>query len=95
MNYEAEYPEDFDEYAWETVAKGWFGGLVVRAGGATYRPVVYDLTRFMQEAQDALASANGYLAETNLLVIAVVDRQHINQALEVLASRDFADLRAD
>lgn len=95
MEYVTEYPDDFDDMEYEVSTKGWFGQVVVRTPDAVYRPVFYDLARFTQEARDSLASGSGFHAERNLVVVEVVNRVHMNQALEALALRGFVDLRSE
>jgi hypothetical protein len=86
------FPDWFDDYEWETIAKGYFVGVILQVGEDRYRPVFYDPSRLAQEISDALRGSNGYFADRNLVVVQAVDRLHIVAAAERLAAQRFEGL---
>jgi hypothetical protein len=86
------FPDWFDEYEWETIAKGYFIGVTLEVGTARYKPVFYDPARLAQEVEEEVGSSNGYFVEPNMVVVEVVDRSHIQKAANSLAAHGFEGL---
>jgi hypothetical protein len=89
------WPDDFDEYAWEVEARGWFEGVVVEWNGRHLRPVFYDPVRLGQEIADAFAQGKAYFRESNLIVVQATTRNHMQTAVENLTDEDLGQLAAD
>ena len=77
-------PSDFDDYAWEVEAKGWFDGAVAEFNGIQYEIVFYDPSRLAQDIDKDLEDG-GIFYEKNLIVINLVDRHHMEKAVKHLA----------
>lgn len=90
--FEVLFPDYFDDYEPEIMAKGYFADLALEAGGRTFRPAFYDPVRLGQECTDRLRSGGACFSEPNLVVVEVVDREHILAALNWLAERGFDSL---
>lgn len=90
-DYVIEFPDYFDEYAWEIEAKGYFADLTIVVGVRRLHPTFYDPVRLEQTYRDDLA-ADQYFAVGGLVVVPVVTRQHIEAAVERLSRGDFRDL---
>jgi hypothetical protein len=80
--YEIEFPERFDEFAWEAEAKGWLQ-VVVTIDGRRYKVTFYEPTRLAQDIERELQNRSFYL-ESNVLVIPSVTRAHIQKAVEAV-----------
>ena len=89
------FPDYFDSVEAEITAKGYFADLMVEAKGGVYRPVFYDQTRFGQEVRDRLEAGDLCYVEANLVLLATVDRVHIEAAVAWLARHDFTGLGAE
>jgi hypothetical protein len=89
--YEVEYPVDLDEYQWETEAKGWLPGVVVRSGSRHWTLTAYDPIRLSQDIAAELRTSP-YVALPNVLVVPQVTRDAITAAVAELAASDFANL---
>lgn len=83
INYKLVLPNDFDDYAWEIESKGWFNAIA-EFDGARYQISFYDPTRLSQDVEDEL-DENPAFYESNLLVVKLVDRPHMEKAVEYLA----------
>lgn len=89
------FPDDFDDYAWEVDAKGWFNDAVVEIDGERFRIAFYDIARLTQDIEDAL-SMNAAFFEKNIVVLRRVTRESIEQAIESLAaSGGFAQMKSE
>ncbi|MFD7021223.1 hypothetical protein [Promicromonospora sukumoe] len=84
------FPEDFEEYAWEIEAKGWFL-CPVRVGGRTADVTFYDPARLAQDVSADHASGVPF-AVTRLVVIERVTADRMREALGLLPENFFADL---
>lgn len=80
-----EFPEDFEDYAWEVEAKGWLQGVVVVIDGRRYPLTIYDLTRLAQDVEEEVGSGETFF-ERNLVVVSSVTREHIEAAVAALVS---------
>jgi|SRR5580700_9672820 hypothetical protein len=94
-NYAVVWPDYFDAVEAEIVAKGYFADLTIEANGLTYRPVFYDPVRFAQEVGDHLGRGEACYAESNAVLVAKVDREHVEAAIAWLAVRAFRGLLAE
>lgn len=78
--YKLNWPDDFEDSAWEIESKGWFAGLEVVIDGKTLRPVFYDPVRLSQDINGEISSA-GFFFEPFLIVIQKVTRDTIERAV--------------
>jgi hypothetical protein len=76
-------PEDFDEYEWEIISKGWFGGARLNVSGKEYRLIFYDPVRLGQTIEDELQRGEAFF-EPNLIVVRSVTRSNMEGAVELL-----------
>lgn len=76
-------PNDFDEYAWEVEAKGWFSDVMVNIAGKVYKLNFYDPARLNQEIEDDF-SGNVAFVGGNLVVVRAVNRANIEIAVSDL-----------
>lgn len=89
------FPDDFDDYAWEVEAKGWFNDVVVETDGQRFRITFYDIARLSQDIEDEL-SANAAFVEKNVVVVRNVTRVAIEQAVKFIAiSEGFTRLKPE
>ena len=79
-----ELPDDFDEFAWEVHAKGWFDGVVVD-GERRIAIAFYDPRRLLQEIEHAVAT-EGQFAEVNLVVVSEVSSDSMRRAVSNLVA---------
>jgi hypothetical protein len=82
-----EFPEGFDDYAWEAEAKGRLQGTIVIINQQRYRVTFYDPTRLSQDIEGELTGSAAFL-EHNLVVIPVipsVTRTHVEKAIDFIA----------
>lgn len=90
-----EFPEGFDDFAWEAEAKGWLPGVRVRVGDRAYTLTFYDPVRLAQDLEEALEQRVVF-AERNLLVLKEVTRANIVAAVaEIAANGGWSDLTPD
>ena len=78
-------PDDFQEYAWEVEAKGWFDGAFVEFDGRIAPITFYDSARLAEEIGEEL-EASGFIAFRNLVVVAAVTPSMMRQAVDRLAA---------
>lgn len=76
-------PSDFDEYAWEVEAKGWFSDVMVNVAGKAYKLNFYDPARLNQEIEDDLSGKVAFVGG-NLVVVRSVNRANIEVAVRDL-----------
>lgn len=81
-----EFPDGFDDWAWEVEAKGWFAGVVAVIEGERFPLTVYDPVSLAQDVQAELV-AGGPFAEPNLVVVPAVTRANIEAAVRALVGR--------
>ncbi|MDZ4150890.1 hypothetical protein [Methylicorpusculum sp.] len=84
VDYQLIFPDDFDDYSWEVESKGWFNGAIAIFEGVHYSVVFYDPIRLAQEIEDELKETPAFF-ENNLIVVNVVNRRHMEKAIEVIA----------
>jgi hypothetical protein len=89
------WPDDFDDYAWEVEAKGWFEGIMVEWNGRHIRPVFYDPVRLGQEIADTFARGEAYFREPNLIVVQATTRDYMQSAVEGLSDEELEHLVAE
>ena len=77
-------PADFDDYAWEVEAKGFFSEAVMTVAGKCYRLNFYDPVRLSQEIESELERGAVFF-EPNLVIVRSVTKSDMQQAAEVLA----------
>jgi hypothetical protein len=82
MAYEIHFEDDFDEYAWEVEAKGWFD-VDVTVDEVTVPFSFYDPVRLQQEIESDL-SRDGVFFEKNMVVVRSVTRANIEKAMKRL-----------
>lgn len=81
--YVIKLPDDFDAYAWEVEAKGWFADARVSLSGKEYRLAFYDPVRLAQEI--ASEHENGCVFyEPNLIVVKTVTQSAMQHAVDDL-----------
>ena len=92
-DYVLSFPPDFDGYAWEVEAKGYFSLAVLTVRGKRYCINFYDPVRLQQTIDD---QRDGIYFEPNLVVIASVTRVNMEKAIERLVrSGNVSELVAD
>ncbi|MGC4897278.1 hypothetical protein [Micromonospora sp. DT31] len=85
------YPASLDDHNWALVeSQGWIE-VVVRWSGHEKAVTFYDPTRLAQEVQSAITMP-GYFAERAVTVVPTVTREAIEDAVALMAQRDFADV---
>jgi len=87
-------PEDFQDYAWEVEAKGWFSLAKLSASGKSYRLNFYDGVRLQQTIEDGL-ERGGVFFEPNLVVVSSLTRANMERAAEVLVQSALESLIAE
>jgi hypothetical protein len=88
--YALELPSDFDDSYPES--KGYFIGAVIRGMGKTYAITFYDPVRLSQDIEGELSAAP-YWFEKNVVVVPVINRQHLRTAVEkIIATGDVGRL---
>jgi hypothetical protein len=75
-----DFPDGFDEFAWEVEAKGWLPGVIVTINRQRFKVTFYDPSRFAQTVDDELRVSSVYL-ESNILVVSSVTRANIENAI--------------
>lgn len=84
VKFQLELPNDFDDYAWEIESKGWFQAIA-EFNGVQYQIVFYDQGRLSQDIEESLVDEPMFF-ERNLVVLKLVNRQHMENATEYLAN---------
>jgi hypothetical protein len=84
--YRIVFPDYFDGEAPIIESKGWFGDLVVEIGTRRVELTFYDPTRLIQELRD-VASRGTFEWYGNLVVVPVVSRSSIEDAVETLYAK--------
>ena len=82
-SYELSFPKDFDDYEWELESKGWFSDITMKVGDVNYRLNFYDSARLSQDIDDELLAHEAFFEE-NLIIVKVVNRLHIENAVQYL-----------
>jgi hypothetical protein len=72
-SYEVEFPAYLDGNEFETESKGYLVDLIVRSGAREWNLTVFDPVRLGQDVADDVR-ASGYLALSNVLIVAEVTR---------------------
>ena len=49
-----EFPDGFDDFAWETESKGWLSGVIAIVDGRCYQVTFYDPIRLAQDIETEL-----------------------------------------
>lgn len=73
-------PDDFDEYAWEVEAKGYFSDAFVRVEETVLPVVFYEPTRLAQDVAEEIFAGRTFAA-TRLLVVAQVTEAAMRRAV--------------
>jgi hypothetical protein len=79
-----EFPEGFDDFAWEAESKGWLQGATAIIAGRRFSVMFYDPTRLAQDIESEL-EASAVFFERNLIVVPSVTRAHMEAAIEIIA----------
>ena len=77
-------PEDFEDYEWEVVAKGYFSGARLEIQGGICLLNFYDATRLDQELRDEIRRSVIFF-ESNLVIVRSVTRASMTSAVQELA----------
>jgi hypothetical protein len=86
------FPGDFDDYAWEVEAKGWFSGAILSVAGKDYTLNFYDPVRLGQAIQGELQRGSAF-CEPNLVVVKAVTRSEMEGAArEIVKSGQVSSL---
>ena len=80
-----EFPEGFNDFAWEAESKGWLQGAIAVIAGRRYRVIFYDPARLAQDIESELEES-AFFFERNLIVVRSLTRSHMEAAIEVIAS---------
>lgn len=78
-------PDDFDAYAWEVEAKGWYPDAILIFDGKRYVLNFYDAMRLAQSVEGDV-SQDSLFFEPNVIVIPVVTRAAMEQATAKLVN---------
>ena len=81
--------ENFDEFEWETEAKGWYPAEL-RYRGKVFALTFYDPVRLQQEIEDELKRCDAFFEE-NLIVVRTVNRAHMERAVARLLRSKMLD----
>ncbi len=81
--YELQFPDWYDDFAWEHESKGWLEDVIVTCDGVSYRLVIYSPIRLRQDVEGELYGSVVFF-EPNLIVVPVVNRQSIEAAVDLL-----------
>jgi hypothetical protein len=84
-NYKIVFPDEFEDYEWEVESKGWLNNVLVEFQDKTYRLIIYDPVRLSQDISEELSS-NNVFAESNMVVIKVVNRENIEKSVSIIAN---------
>src|ERR1700712_1253147 len=87
-DYELRFPAYFEDAEAEITAKGYFADLTIVASGRTFRPILYDPVRLLQDVQDEVALA-GVFVVRSIVVVESVTRSLIERAVDALARVEF------
>ncbi len=79
--YEFVLPEDFQDYAYEVEAKGWFSRACVQYMGRQFPLSFYDPVRLSQQVEDELEKSPVF-TEPNLLVVPSVTEAAMRKAVD-------------
>lgn len=74
-------PADFQDYAYEVEAKGWFAGASLQYKHRQFPLTFYDPTRLKQTIADELRDSPVF-SEPNLLVVASVTESAMRNAVD-------------
>lgn len=80
------FPDYFDDEAWTIEEKGWFGDLVVEIGSRKVELTFYEPNRLIQHLTE-MPSKNALEWFGNLVVVSVVNRSSIEDAVKMLHAR--------
>ncbi|MFO1111434.1 MAG: hypothetical protein U1E61_19855 [Bradyrhizobium sp.] len=67
-SFSLELPADFENYAWEVKAKGWFSEARIITAERRYKINFYDLTRLTQHIKDEFERGQIFF-EPNLVIV--------------------------
>jgi len=82
-NFSFVLPADFDDYAWEVEAKGWFSEARMTVSGKHYRLNFYDPVRLAQTIEGDLQEGPVFF-EPNLVVVPTVTKSNMERAVKLL-----------
>ena len=82
-SFSLELPTDFEDYAWETEAKGWFSEARIVVAERRYQINIYDLARLTQTIEGEFKRGQIFF-EPNLVIVPSVTRAHMERAAEEL-----------
>jgi hypothetical protein len=80
-----EFPEGFEDYAWEVEAKGWLHGAVAIIDGRRYLLTFYDPIRLSQDIEDELSRGAAFF-EPNLIVVRSVTRAELESSVAAIVA---------
>jgi len=83
-------PDEFDQFASEVEAKGWFGEASLNLRGKKYRLNFYDARRLRQEISDSIGRGKAFF-EPNLVVIKSLTRAQMESAAGQLVEAGVAN----
>lgn len=87
MSGKLKFPDDFDDYASDVEAKGWFSGAILCVAGRNYALNFYDPVRLAQTIHDELERSKVF-CEPNLCAVRSVTRLEMKEAAIELLTRD-------
>jgi hypothetical protein len=76
-------PPDFDDYAWEVEAKGYFGSAQLVDDGKCLNVIFYDPVRLQQDIESELAAGKPFF-EPNVVVLMSVTKENMQAAVDTL-----------
>ena len=91
--FELHYPDYFDEP--DVRERGVVDDIRVHSRGRVFDVSFFDQTRLAQEVEGEIRQYRHFFVYKNLVVVEVVDREHIRAAISELAKHNFAELRAE
>jgi hypothetical protein len=80
-----EFPEGFEDCAWEVEAKGWLQGVVAIIDGRRYALTFYDPTRLSQDIEEELRRGVEFF-EPNLVVVRSITRAQIESSVAAIVA---------
>lgn len=89
MTCELRLPDDFDDYAWEVEAKGWFPADVAVRDGGVHQVIFYDPVRLRQDVEADLAESRP-ATFARLVVVERVTATAMTHAVANLPAEFFA-----
>ncbi len=93
-DFHIDLPEDFEEYAWEVSAKGWFQATVI-IHETSYTLTFYDLVRLIQEVESSHADSAQFFAR-NLVILETVGRSQMETAVKrIINAGELSELCPD